>query len=169
MSICASVRQIWKPQLCSLVYHSRLNCYCLDSSISSYIASRIEWIRKTYATASELGRNSVRKHQIQPEYGNEQADAGRNCRTRLAIFYYLRRERAGQREILFHYSADHVQDCSPYYPAQLINIYSFYMCDLYIIYLYAYILFATYVCMVVYCVNYYIYNRGIYGILFLWR
>ena len=56
-----------------------------------------------------------------------------------------------------------------YYPAQLINIYSFYMCDLYIIYLYAYILFATPVCMLVYCVNYYIYNRGISGIHFLWR
>ena len=80
MSICASVRQIWKPQLCSLVYHRRLNCYCLDRSISSYIASRIESIQKTYATASELGRNPVRKHQIQPEYGDEQADARRNYR-----------------------------------------------------------------------------------------
>ena len=69
----------------------------------------------------------------------------------------------------FPYSADHVQDCSPYYPAQLINICSFYMCDLYIIYKYAYILFATYVCMLVYCVNYYIYIRGISGIHFLWR
>ena len=27
--------------------------------------------------AAELGRNSVSKHQIQPEYGDEQADAGR--------------------------------------------------------------------------------------------
>ena len=35
--------------------------------------------------AAELGRNLVSKHQIQPEYGDEQADAGRNCRTRLAI------------------------------------------------------------------------------------
>ena len=34
--------------------------------------------------AAELGRNPVSKHQIQPEYGDEQADAGRNCRTRLA-------------------------------------------------------------------------------------
>ena len=34
------------------------------------------------ATA-ELGRNPVCKHQIQPEYGDEQADAGRDCRTRL--------------------------------------------------------------------------------------
>ena len=26
--------------------------------------------------AAEMGRNPVSKHQIQPEYGNEQADAG---------------------------------------------------------------------------------------------
>ena len=34
--------------------------------------------------AAELGGNPVSKHQIQPEYGDEQADAGRHCRTRLA-------------------------------------------------------------------------------------
>ena len=34
--------------------------------------------------AAELGRDPVSKHQIQPEYGDEQADAGRDCRTRLA-------------------------------------------------------------------------------------
>ena len=28
--------------------------------------------------AAELGRNPVEKHQIQPEYGDEQADAGRD-------------------------------------------------------------------------------------------
>ena len=28
--------------------------------------------------AAELGRNSVSKYQIQPEYGDEQADAGRD-------------------------------------------------------------------------------------------
>ena len=28
--------------------------------------------------AAELGRNHVSKHQIQPEYGDEQADAGRD-------------------------------------------------------------------------------------------
>ena len=28
--------------------------------------------------AAELGRNPVSKHQIQPEYGYEQADAGRD-------------------------------------------------------------------------------------------
>ncbi|CAM9568554.1 unnamed protein product [Ascophyllum nodosum] len=33
--------------------------------------------------AAELGKNPVSKHQIQSEYGDEQADAGRDCRTRL--------------------------------------------------------------------------------------
>ena len=33
--------------------------------------------------AAEIGRNPVSKHQIQPEYGDEQADAGRDCQTRL--------------------------------------------------------------------------------------
>ena len=35
-------------------------------------------------TAAELGRNPVSKHQIQPEYGDEQADARRDCLTLLA-------------------------------------------------------------------------------------
>ena len=34
--------------------------------------------------AAELGRDPVSKHQIQPEFGDEQADAGRDCRTSLA-------------------------------------------------------------------------------------
>ena len=34
--------------------------------------------------AAELGRNPVSKHHIQPEYGDEQADAGRDCRNRLS-------------------------------------------------------------------------------------
>ena len=34
--------------------------------------------------AAELGSNPVSKHQIQPEYGDEQADAGRDGWTRLA-------------------------------------------------------------------------------------
>ena len=34
--------------------------------------------------AAELGRNPVSKHQIQPEYRDEQADAGRDGRNRLA-------------------------------------------------------------------------------------
>ena len=35
-------------------------------------------------TAAEIGKNPITKHQIQPEYGDEQADAGRDCRTRVA-------------------------------------------------------------------------------------
>ena len=34
--------------------------------------------------AAELGKNLVSKHQIQPEYGDGQADAGRDGRSRLA-------------------------------------------------------------------------------------
>ena len=38
---------------------------------------------KEMDVAAELGRNPVSKHQIQPEYGDEQTD-GRYCRTRPA-------------------------------------------------------------------------------------
>ena len=42
-------------------------------------------VQKKYMdVAAELGRNPVSKHQIQPEYGDEQAEAGRDCRNRLA-------------------------------------------------------------------------------------
>ena len=34
--------------------------------------------------AAELWKNPVSKHQIQPEYGDKQAEAGRDYRTRLA-------------------------------------------------------------------------------------
>ena len=37
--------------------------------------------------AAEIGRNPVSKDQIQPEYVDEQADAGRDCRTRLSGAY----------------------------------------------------------------------------------
>ena len=64
--------------------------------------------------AAELGRNPVSKHQIQPEYGDEQADAGRDCRTRLARPNY--QARTGTAKYLFHFpcSADHEQDWHPY-------------------------------------------------------
>ena len=41
--------------------------------------------------AVEHGRNPVSKHQIQPEYGDEQADAGRDCRSTgdIEIFIFL--------------------------------------------------------------------------------
>ena len=41
-------------------------------------------LKKQMYAAAELGRDPVSKHQIQSEYRDEQADAGRNCRNRLA-------------------------------------------------------------------------------------
>ena len=41
-------------------------------------------LNKYMDAAEELGRNPVNKHQIQPEDGDEQADAGRDGRTRLS-------------------------------------------------------------------------------------
>ena len=41
-------------------------------------------LNKQMDATAELGRNPVSKLQIQPEYGDEKADAGRDCRTRLA-------------------------------------------------------------------------------------
>ena len=50
--------------------------------------------RYTMDAAAELGRNPVvSKHQIQPEYEDEQADAGRDCRTPVSRDQILRRER----------------------------------------------------------------------------
>ena len=65
-------------------------------------------LNKKMDTAAELGRNPVSKHHIQPEYGDEQTEAGRDCRTRLAR-HILRHER-GQGNIHFPCSADHEQD-----------------------------------------------------------
>ena len=62
--------------------------------------------------AAELGRNPVNKHQIQPEYGDEQADAGRDCRTRLARPNPQARE--GSEKYYFPCSADREQDWQPY-------------------------------------------------------
>ena len=73
--------------------------------------------------AAELGRNPVSKHQTQPEDGDEQADAGRDCRTRLA------RPNSQVRTRTEKYSsslfADHVQDWQPY----PVDPYSCYMYD----------------------------------------
>ena len=60
----------------------------------------------------ELGRNPVSKHQIQPEYGDEQADAGRDGWTRLAR--PNSQTRTGTGEYYFPCSADHEQDWQPY-------------------------------------------------------
>ena len=50
--------------------------------------------------AAELGRNPVSKHQIQSEYGDEQTDTGRICRTRLARSNSQARTGTGNREKL---------------------------------------------------------------------
>ena len=42
---------------------------------------------KEMGAVAKLGRNSVSNHQIQPEYGDEEEDAGRDCRTSLARPY----------------------------------------------------------------------------------
>ena len=41
-------------------------------------------LKKKMGAVAELGRDPVSKHHIQPEYEDEQADARRDCRTRLA-------------------------------------------------------------------------------------
>ena len=41
-------------------------------------------LNKQMDAAAELRKNPVSKHQIQSEYGDEQADAGRDCQTRLS-------------------------------------------------------------------------------------
>ena len=69
-------------------------------------------LNKSVNAVAEIGRNPRRKHQIQPEYGDEQADAGRDCRTRLASLN-LRRERR-QGHIHFSCSGHHEQDWQPY-------------------------------------------------------
>ena len=64
--------------------------------------------------AAEIGRNPVSKYQIQPRYGDEQADAGRDCRTRLARPNSQARMGTGK-NIRYHFpcSADHEQDWQP--------------------------------------------------------
>ena len=56
--------------------------------------------------AAELGRNPVSKHQIQPEYGDEQAEP--------VLRDQILRHARGQGNIHFLCSADHEQDWRPY-------------------------------------------------------
>ena len=74
--------------------------------------------------AAELGRNPVSRHQIQPEYGDGQADAGRETAEPISRDQILKRER-GQGNIIFPCSADHEQDWQPY----PVDPYSCYVCD----------------------------------------
>ena len=75
--------------------------------------------------AAELRRNPVSKHQVQPEYGDEQADAGRTAEpvSRDQIFRRERGQPAGKYSISC--SAGHLQDWQPY----RVDPYSCYMCN----------------------------------------
>ena len=57
---------------------------------------RMAVLNKYMDAVAELGRNLVSKHQIQPEYGDGQADAGQDCRTRLARPNSQARTRTGK-------------------------------------------------------------------------
>ena len=74
--------------------------------------------------AAEIERNPVSKHQIQPEYGDEQAGARRNTAEPVSRDQILRLE-CGQGNIHFPCSADHEQDWQPY----PVDPYSCYMWD----------------------------------------
>ena len=57
---------------------------------------RMSVLNNSMDAAAELGRNPVSKHQIQSEYGDGQADAGQDCRTRLARTNSQARTRTGK-------------------------------------------------------------------------
>ena len=67
---------------------------------------RMVVLNKYMDSAAELGRDPGSKHQIQPEYGDERADVGRDGRNCLA--------RPNSRARHFPCSADHEQDWQPY-------------------------------------------------------
>ena len=73
--------------------------------------------------AAELGRNPVSKHQIYPDYGDEQADAGRDGWTRLArpnsqarsSSETGKKQNKKQKKLIFPVQlTDHEQDLQPY-------------------------------------------------------
>ena len=72
--------------------------------------------------APELGRDPVSKHQIQPGYGDENADAGRDYRTRHARPNSKAQTRTGKHS--FSLLADHEQD----WQNHPVDLYSCYMC-----------------------------------------
>ena len=64
--------------------------------------------------AAELRRNPVSKYHMQPEYGDEQADAGRDYTVETVSRDQILRHERGQENINFPCSADHGQDWQPY-------------------------------------------------------
>ena len=67
-----------------------------DPINSGLTQRRLAVLNTMMDAAAEIGRNPVCKRQIQPEYGDEQADAGRDCRTRLARPNSQARTRTGK-------------------------------------------------------------------------
>ena len=65
-------------------------------------------LNKYMDAVADLGRNPVSKNPIQSEYGDEHADAGGDCRTRLAG--PSSRVQTGTGKYLFPCSDDHKQD-----------------------------------------------------------
>ena len=61
--------------------NSRIGTQLRDPRNSGLTRWRMAVSNKEMDAAAELGRNPLSK---QPEYGDKQADAGRDCRTRLA-------------------------------------------------------------------------------------
>ena len=93
--------------------------------------------------AAELGRNPVLKHEIQSEYGDKQADAGRDCRTRLARTNSQASTGTGK-YLLFLFTC-HEQDWQPY----PVDPYSCYMYD-HIVYSNVHILPIYLLCLLLY-------------------
>ena len=55
-----------------------ISTHLRDPISSGLTRWRMAVINEQMDAAAELGRNLLSKHQIQPEYGDEQADAGRD-------------------------------------------------------------------------------------------
>ena len=67
-----------------------------DPINSGLIRWRMAFLNEYMDAAAELGRNPVSKHDIQPEYRDEQADVERDRRTRLAKPNSQARTRTGK-------------------------------------------------------------------------
>ena len=83
-----------------------------DPINSGLTRRRMAVLNKPMDTAAEIGRDLVNKHQIKPENGDGQVDAGRDSRARLAK--PNSQARTGTEKHSFLCSADHEQDWQPY-------------------------------------------------------
>ena len=88
--------------------------------------------------AAELGRNPASKHQVKPQYRDEQADAGRDCQTRLARPNSQARTRTGT--LIFPVQLTTCRIGRPYQfdptLAMCVTVHTYYrvICIMYIIY-----------------------------------